>query len=235
MAVVSKTRNMLEGLVREGSFKWLIKNRTSFDEEFEEIESSPSAGRNWIPELSPVANIVIRRCSKILGISTSELRENFDVEASDSLKHPSRYARNILEYCCFRALALSTQVIDCVADKKFRRLTFDMMLTWEFPAAASQPLLNMDEDVTVGVEAFSRIAPAVPIIANVVIADNLFEVLTASTGGRLQFSVYEKYLSGLESVSHCEHDMGIQNEPTHIIMLTGSRLDIGIIVANFSF
>ncbi|XP_057480578.1 uncharacterized protein LOC130767665 isoform X1 [Actinidia eriantha] len=198
MAVVSKTRNMLEGLVREGSFKWLIKNRTSFDEEFEEIESSPSAGRNWIPELSPVANIVIRRCSKILGISTSELRENFDAEASDSLKHPSRYARNILEYCCFRALALSTQVIGCVADKKFRRLTFDMMLAWEFPAAASQPLLNMDEDVTVGVEAFSRIAPAVPIIANVVIADNLFEVLTASTGGRLQFSVYEKYLSGLE-------------------------------------
>ena len=58
--------------------------------------------------------------------------------------------------------------------------------------------LQMDEDVTVGVEAFSRIAPAVPIIANVVVTDNLFEVLTASTGGRLQFSVYEKYLSGLE-------------------------------------
>lgn len=62
--MVSKTRNMLEGLVREGSFKWLIKNRTSFNEEFEEMGSCPSAGRNWIPELSPVANIVFRRCSK---------------------------------------------------------------------------------------------------------------------------------------------------------------------------
>ena len=31
--------------------------------------------------------------------------------------------------------------------------------------------------MTVGVEVFSRIAPSVPIIANVVIADNLFEVL----------------------------------------------------------
>ncbi|KAG5536184.1 hypothetical protein RHGRI_023840 [Rhododendron griersonianum] len=198
MAMVSKTRNMLEGLVREGSFKWLIKTRTSFNEEFEEMRSSPSAGRNWIPELSPVANIVLRRCSKILGISVGELRENFDAEASDSTKHPSRYARNILEYCCFRALALSTQVVGYLEDKRFRRLTFDMMLAWEFPAASSQPLINMDEDVTVGVEAFSRIAPAVPIISNVIISDNLFEVLTASTDGRLQFSVYEKYLTGLE-------------------------------------
>ncbi|KAI8542897.1 hypothetical protein RHMOL_Rhmol08G0175400 [Rhododendron molle] len=198
MAMVNKTRNMLEGLVREGSFKWLMKTRTSFNEEFEEMRSSPSAGRNWIPELSPVANIVLRRCSKILGISVGELRENFDAEASDSTKHPSRYARNILEYCCFRALALSTQVVGYLEDKRFRRLTFDMMLAWEFPAASSQPLINMDEDVTVGVEAFSRIAPAVPIISNVIISDSLFEVLTASTDGRLQFSVYEKYLTGLE-------------------------------------
>ncbi|KAF5934152.1 hypothetical protein HYC85_030323 [Camellia sinensis] len=198
MAMVSKTRNMLEGLVREGSFKWLIKNRTSFAEEFEEMGSSPSAGTNWIPELSPVANIVVRRCSKILGISSSELRENFVAEASDSIKHTSRFARNILEYCCFRALALSTQVIGYLEDKTFRRLTFDMMIAWEFPAASSQPFVNVDEDVTVGIEAFSRIAPAVPIIANVIISDNLFEVLASSTGGRLQFYVYEKYLSGLE-------------------------------------
>ncbi|GMQ11292.1 hypothetical protein CsSME_00053975 [Camellia sinensis var. sinensis] len=160
--------------------------------------SSPSAGTNWIPELSPVANIVVRRCSKILGISSSELRENFVAEASDSIKHTSRFARNILEYCCFRALALSTQVIGYLEDKTFRRLTFDMMIAWEFPAASSQPFVNVDEDVTVGIEAFSRIAPAVPIIANVIISDNLFEVLASSTGGRLQFYVYEKYLSGLE-------------------------------------
>ncbi|KAK3007793.1 hypothetical protein RJ639_013677 [Escallonia herrerae] len=197
MAMASKTRNMLEGLVREGSFKWLIKNRSSFEEEFEEMGKS-TAGRNWMPELSPVANVVVRRCSKIIGISASQLRENFVGEASDSMKDPSRYARNFLEYCCFRALALSTQVTGYLDDKKFRRLTYDMMLSWEFPAAGSQPLLNMDEDATVGVEAFSRITPAVPIIANVIISDSLFEVLTSATGGRLQFSVYEKYLLRLE-------------------------------------
>lgn len=54
------------------------------------------------------------------------------------------------------------------------------------------------EDVTVGVQAFSRVAPAVPIIANVVISEHLFEVLTTSTGGRLHFFVYDKYLMGLE-------------------------------------
>ncbi|KAK4567694.1 hypothetical protein RGQ29_003453 [Quercus rubra] len=57
---------------------------------------------------------------------------------------------------------------------------------------------NVDEDIAVGVEAFSRIASAVPIIANVIISENLFKVLTKSTGGRLQFSVYDKYLSGLD-------------------------------------
>lgn len=58
--------------------------------------------------------------------------------------------------------------------------------------------MQIDEDATVGVEAFSRIAPAVPIIANVIISSYIFEFLTASTGGRLQFSTYEKYLIALE-------------------------------------
>ncbi|KAG6625319.1 hypothetical protein CIPAW_16G087100 [Carya illinoinensis] len=200
MAVGSKTRNLLEGLVREGSFNWLLGKRNSFDEEFEEMGRSPSAQRNWIPQLSPLANLVLRRCSKVLGVPPIELQESFNAEAAESIKHPSRYARNLLEYCCFRTLALSIRVTGHLADKKFRRLTYDMMLAWEVPAAASQPLLNVEEDASVGVEAFSRIASAVPIIANVVISENLFEVLTKSTGGRLQFSIYEKYLSGLERV-----------------------------------
>ena len=64
MAAVSKTRSTLEGLVRDSSLKWLLGNRSFFDEELEEIERSPSAQRNWISELSPIANVVVRRCSK---------------------------------------------------------------------------------------------------------------------------------------------------------------------------
>ncbi|GLU18224.1 hypothetical protein SLE2022_345360 [Rubroshorea leprosula] len=198
MAAGSKTRSMLEGLVREGSFKWLLGRRSPFYEEFEEMDNSPSGGKNFIPALSPIANIIVRRCSKILAVSSSELQESFNAEASDFIKHPSRYARNFLEYCCFRALALSTQVMGHLADKKFRRLTFDMMVAWEVPASSNQPLHNSDEDLSVGLEAFARLAPAVPIIANVIISENLFEALTSSTGGRLHFFVYDKYLNGLE-------------------------------------
>ncbi|KAI3780187.1 hypothetical protein L2E82_10158 [Cichorium intybus] len=198
MASVSKTRNMIEGFVRDGSFKWLLKTRSPFHEEFEEMKMSPSADKNWIHELSPLANIVVRRCSKILEIPPGKLQENFIWEASDAIKDPSRYARNFLEYSCFRALSVSTQMSGYMEDKKFRRLTFDMMLAWEVPDAVSQPSIDIDEDASVGIEAFSRIAPAVPIIANVIISDYIFEFLTASTGGRLLFSTFDKYLTGLE-------------------------------------
>lgn len=80
---------------------------------------------------------------RILDISSTQLQENFNVEASESIKHPTRYAKNFLEFCCFRTLALSTQVVGHLADKKFRRLTYDMMVAWEAPAASSQPLLNV--------------------------------------------------------------------------------------------
>ncbi|KAJ8773085.1 hypothetical protein K2173_028262 [Erythroxylum novogranatense] len=199
MATASKTGNMLEKLVREGSFKWLLSKRSYFGKEFEEMRMSSSTRKSWISELSPFANTVVRRCSKILDIPTCELQKCFNEEAFDSIKHQSRYARNFLEYCCFKALALCVQQMCDLTDKKFRRLTYDMMLAWETPAAASQPLLNVDDELTVGIEAFSRIAPAVPVIANVVISENLFEVLTMSTGSRLQFSIYDKYLGGLES------------------------------------
>ncbi|XP_057770551.1 uncharacterized protein LOC130990348 [Salvia miltiorrhiza] len=198
MAMVSKTRNMLEGLVKEGSFKWLTKRQSVFDEDIEDMERSPSAGKNWLPELSLTANVVVRRCSKILGLSLCQLRENFDAEASDFLKHQSSFARNFLEYCCFLALAWSIHVNGYLDDKKFRRLTFDMMVAWEFPETSSEPYLHVDDDVTVGIEAFSRIAPAVPVVADVVVSDKIFEVLAASSSNRLHFSVYDKYLIRLE-------------------------------------
>ncbi|XP_074562385.1 uncharacterized protein LOC141818867, partial [Curcuma longa] len=127
-----------------------------------------------------------------------ELQSNFNSVASDTKKSSSNYARNFLEYCCFRTLALSTQVSGHLSDKTFRRLTFDMMLAWEAPAAESQPTLKVDKERTAGIEAFSRIAPAIPTIADVITCFNLFDVLTTSTGGRLTFAVYEKYLGALD-------------------------------------
>ncbi|XP_068638354.1 uncharacterized protein [Aristolochia californica] len=221
MTMMSKTRNMLEGLVREGSFKWVLSSRTPFDEEFEEMSRSPSGRRKSIPELSPLANVIVGRCSRILDLSMHELQHNFDVEASYFVKHPSRFARNFLEYCCFRALSVSSQAVDHISDKHFRRLTFDMMLAWEAPAATSQPVLKIDVEGTVGSEAFSRIAPAVPTIADVITCDDLFGALSASNGGRLPFPVYDKYLGGLERTIK---KMKTQSESS---LLSGLRLPRG--------
>ena len=72
-------------------------------------------------------------------LSPEELKAHFEEEAPSPAREPSRYARNLLEYCCFRALAVATQVADHLRDKDFRRWTFDMMLAWEAPGSTIQP------------------------------------------------------------------------------------------------
>ncbi|MQM06453.1 hypothetical protein Taro_039274 [Colocasia esculenta] len=211
--MMGKTRNLLEELVKDGSFKWMLSRRTSFEEEFEEMGQSPSGRRKCISGLSPVANVIVGRCSRIIDVSMDDLQHNFDAEASDSIKQPSCYARNFLEYCCFRAIALSIQVTGHLADKSFRRLTFDMMLAWEAPAAASQPVLKVDTESTVGMEAFCRIAPAIAVVADVVTSSNIFDVLTSSTAGRLSFSIYDKYLVALDRAIK---KMKTQSESSHL-------------------
>ncbi|URE35416.1 hypothetical protein MUK42_15977 [Musa troglodytarum] len=210
MAMMSKTRDLIEGLVREKSFKWALSRRASFEDEYEEMGRSPSGRRKCIPDLSSVANVIVGRCSQILDVPMDELQRNFDSEASDAIKHPSSYARNFLEYCCFRTLALSTQVAGHLSDKAFRRLTFDMMFAWEAPAAADQPIHKMvDKERTAGAEAFSRIAPAIPTIADVITCFNLFDKLTNSTGGRLTL-LSTKYLAALDRYG--------QREPGRLIL-----------------
>ncbi|EPS62379.1 hypothetical protein M569_12411, partial [Genlisea aurea] len=194
----NRTRDMLEGLVKDGSFKWLTKRRSVFDDDFEETGGSPSGGIDPLPELSFHAKVVVCRCSKILGLPVSHLRENFDSKASDLLKQQLSFAQNFIEYCCFTALARLTQEPNFLDDNKFRRLTFDMMVAWEFPAASTEVLPNIDDDANIGVEAFSRIAPAIPIVADAVICDKIFEMLTSSTRKRLHYLVYDKYLIRLE-------------------------------------
>ncbi|KAI4302570.1 hypothetical protein MLD38_038299 [Melastoma candidum] len=67
MAVVSKSGHGVEGMVRSRSFKWVLWRRGSAeDDDSGETEQgdSPAARTSWIPELSPFANVIIRRCSK---------------------------------------------------------------------------------------------------------------------------------------------------------------------------
>ena len=68
-----------------------------------------------------------------------DLQQNFEAEASDGIKNRSCYARNFLEYCFFKAIAISVRMADYLADKNFRRLTFDTMLAWESPSSDALP------------------------------------------------------------------------------------------------
>lgn len=52
--------------------------------------------------------------------------------------------------------------------------------------------------MTVGPEAFARIAPACVLVADIITVYNLFDALTSSSGHRLHFLVYDKYLRSID-------------------------------------
>jgi hypothetical protein len=80
---------------------------------------------------------------RILLSSVDELQHQFDDEIPEVAKMAVKYPRNLLEYCCFRALAVRTRVTDYLSNKDFRRLTFEMMLAWETPGAADKPVIKV--------------------------------------------------------------------------------------------
>lgn len=188
-----------------------------------------------IPFLSPIANSVVARCSKILNMSTEELCSCFDIETSESGKQTMTYARNFIEFFSFKAFNVLTARADYLNDKKFRRLTYDMMLAWEAPGIEGETIyketaspsnmqsddegwslfyssstdmaVQVDNEKTVGPEAFARIAPGCAVIADVATVQNLFDALTNTSGNRLHFLIYDKYLQSLDRVIKSSKNM----------------------------
>ncbi|WOL18217.1 hypothetical protein Cni_G27010 [Canna indica] len=178
-------------------------------------------------DFSSIADSVINRCCRILTLSVEQVQQSFEAELPEHSKEPS-YARNLVEYCCYKALRVETQRPDHLADKEFSLLTFDMMLAWEAPDTETESLLKenacsnypeVDDDEgslfyasatrmasqidgkeTVGPEAFAQIAPACAAVADSITVHNLFHVLTSSSGGRLHFLIYDKYIKSLYKV-----------------------------------
>jgi hypothetical protein len=71
------------------------------------------------------------------------LQQSFEADFPDNLKDPNTYARELLEYCCHKALHAVTTRPDYLADQNLRRLMFDMMLAWEHPGAEDGLLENV--------------------------------------------------------------------------------------------
>ncbi|TVU29062.1 hypothetical protein EJB05_20605 [Eragrostis curvula] len=199
--------------------------------------AAASDGDSSIPQLSSIANSVVSRCSRILGIATEKLQQSFENDFPDNCKEQNTYSRELLEYCCHKALHEVTTRPDYLADKNLRRLMFDMMMAWESPGAQDEFLVNnstacnsleiededegsifyanstrlavqVDDKKTVGLSAFARIAPSCQIIADLVTVHNLFDALTCSSGGWLHFLVYDKYLKSLDSQHDLDDDLG---------------------------
>ncbi|XP_044487920.1 uncharacterized protein LOC123212791 isoform X2 [Mangifera indica] len=192
-------------------------------------EDSPTISPKHIPQLSAIANSVIARCSKILKISTEELQHRYDIELPESVKQLLTYALHFVEFCSFQTLNVMCRTPDYLSDPNFRRLMFDMMLAWEAPSvecesdnkespsssnheeededgpsifssSSTNMAVQVDDNKTVGPEAFARIAPVCATVADVITVHNLFEALTTSSGFRLHFIIFEKYLRSLDKV-----------------------------------
>ncbi|CAH9056953.1 unnamed protein product [Cuscuta epithymum] len=183
-----------------------------------------------LPFLSALANSVASRCSKILHISLEELQNRFDSELPDNLKQPSLYARNFLEYCSYEALRETTKHTNYLWDNNFRRLTFDMMLAWEAPSREHEVVEPVDDKKTIGAESFARIAPACVVVADIITVGNLFVALTCSSGHRLHFLVYEKYLRSLEKVIKAVNAVASHNMSNLSLMEDEVILDVDGIV-----
>lgn len=67
------------------------------------------------------------------------MQHGFDSELPVGVKGLLSYARNLLEFCSYKALEKMSRSQDYLSDKEFRRLTFDMMLAWEAPSVECDP------------------------------------------------------------------------------------------------
>ncbi|KAJ4709957.1 Plant protein of unknown function (DUF639) [Melia azedarach] len=226
----------MEAVVKKGVLEnFMVTHQNSFKSLFQRKKKSPTLEDEWsvdsprpIPQLSPLANSVVARCSKILKVSTEELQHRFDIQLPETVKQLLTYARNFVEFCSYQALNVVSRSSDYLSDPEFRRLTYDMMLAWEAPSVETESenkesptcsnevededgsslfyfsstnlAVQVDDKKTVGPEAFARIAPACAVIADVITVHNLFDALTSSSCHRLHFLIYEKYLRSLEKV-----------------------------------
>ncbi|KAM7270544.1 hypothetical protein ACFE04_029758 [Oxalis oulophora] len=238
---------MLEKFMKthQNSFKSIFLRKNDDDaSSSSSSSSSPSNNSNNasprpIPQLSPFANSVVARCSKILNVSTESLQHDFDIQLPESVKQLFTYSRNFVEFCSFQTLnTLTKNNADYLNDPEFRRLSFDVMVAWEDPSVENDDqeevketlvtsergvdeddgwslfhssslhmAVQVDDKKTVGPEAFARIAPVCPAIADVITVRNLFDALTGSSGGRLHFLIYEKYLRSLDKIIKAAKDV----------------------------
>ncbi|XP_031504476.1 uncharacterized protein LOC116267062 isoform X2 [Nymphaea colorata] len=140
-------------------------------------------------------------------------------------------ARNLIEYCCFRYLSRdNSEVHPSLKEPAFQRLIFITMLAWEHPYEKENdisgvPKHNSLQGKLVGEEAFIRIAPGVPGVADRSTAHHLYKNLAGDSQG-ISLNLWTSFLSELLRV-HQGRDSYQSRENASLLLSGESVLCVG--------
>ncbi|CAL1352660.1 unnamed protein product [Linum trigynum] len=219
---LSKTQNFItevaSPLVKSGSSGKIISRKANDSLELEEVFLvEPTIQRNTRKGVLSLATLVsIEQFSRMNGLTGYKMQKIFKALVAEPVYSD---ARNFVEYCCFRFVSKDSSAFHpCLKEAAFQRLIFITMLAWENPYCKA----NHSEEASlkgklVGEEAFIRIAPAVPGVADHSTVHNLFKALAGDERG-ISVEVWLTYIDELLKVhdarmSYQTHDDSpIRNE-----------------------
>ncbi|GFY98032.1 ArgH [Actinidia rufa] len=167
---------------------------------------------------------------RICTLGTRKLDTSVDamVEEFEELWKPGmgEYSRKLVEFCCLKALiSMCCNIEELINNGSFSRFTFDMMRAWERPSYEDEESytesmakekeekrapVEVDDEPGVGEDAFVWLGTQVPLVCDVVNGRFTFETPTASTGNRLYFPAYDKYL---KEIDKCMKNLQKQAKP----------------------
>ncbi|XP_058091323.1 uncharacterized protein LOC131237521 isoform X2 [Magnolia sinica] len=153
--------------------------------------------------LSSAAIISIEQFSRMNGLTGKKMQKIFETLAPEPIRSD---ARNLVEYCCFRYLSRdSSDIHPCLKETAFQRLVFITMLAWEHPYRedGDSHVLNSENSSLqrklVSEDAFVRIAPAIPGVADRSTVHHLFKALIGEENG-ISLSLWTAYIAELFKV-----------------------------------
>ncbi|CAN0878953.1 hypothetical protein LINGRAHAP2_LOCUS12753 [Linum grandiflorum] len=148
--------------------------------------------------LSMAALVSIEQFSRMNGLTGYKMMKIFEALVAEPVYSD---ARNLVEYCCFRFLSRdSSSFHPSLKEAAFQRLIFITMLAWENPYCKGNTSQEGSlKGKLVGKEAFVRIAPAIPGVADHSTVHNLFKALAGDERG-ISVKVWLTYIDELLKV-----------------------------------
>ncbi|TYH88887.1 hypothetical protein ES332_D01G219600v1 [Gossypium tomentosum] len=178
--------------------------------------------------LSFAAIVSIEQFSRLNGLTGQKMQNIFKALVPKPVYDD---ARNLVEYCCFRFLSRDASALHpCLKEPAFQRLIFITMIAWENPYSGKNDLRAHAsrkasfQGKLVGEEAFTRIAPAIPGVADHPTVHNLFKALAGDEKG-ISLRVWLTYIHELLKVHEARKSYQIHEYPQlseERILYTGS-------------